>query len=485
MKTRTALALLFLAALLLGGSTGRWSAPLAAWLGLALLLRVYRDLPAGRGYPLLLLAAVGSQAIAWWRVFPQPMAAIFWLLFGVMLAVPLVADRLLVRRIGGFAGTLVYPLAATAWEFVNLELISPLGNWGALGYSQYDLLPLMQLLALTGMAGLTFLMAWFASVVNWAWEGRADLRAIRGGLALYGGVLAAALILGSVRLATAPVPAATVRVAGVTAQPVKQILGEWLPGLPDAAAARAAVEPIRAAYFAATEREAAAGAQIVVWPEIAGVGYAADESSLIARGREVAQRRGIYLALPLYTIHPDGGRKAENKLLVFDPAGEIVLEHTKYGGAILEGSQPGDRRLRIIDAPFGRFSVAICWDMEYPVVLRQAGRADVGLLLAPSSDWPEITPIHAHMAVFRAIENGFSLVRQTDYGLSLATDPYGRVLAQMDHFAATDRVLVAQVPTQPVRTLYAAAGPWFGWLAVAGCAGIVVWGIMGRRRQGG
>jgi hypothetical protein len=64
MKTRTALVLLTMAMLLLSCSTGRWSAPLAAWLGPVLLMRVYRDRPTGRTYPLLLAAAIISQAIA-------------------------------------------------------------------------------------------------------------------------------------------------------------------------------------------------------------------------------------------------------------------------------------------------------------------------------------------------------------------------------------------------------------------------------------
>ena len=38
------------------------------------------------------------------------------------------------------------------------------------------------------------------------------------------------------------------------------------------------------------------------------------------------------------------------------------------------------------------------------------------------------------MAIFRAIENGMSVIRQADEGLSIATDPYGRILAQTDFF---------------------------------------------------
>jgi apolipoprotein N-acyltransferase len=72
------------------------------------------------------------------------------------------------------------------------------------------------------------------------------------------------------------------------------------------------------------------------------------------------------------------------------------------------------------------------------------------------------------MAVFRGIENGMSMVRQTDKGLSIASDPYGRTLAQVDFFGATDRTMLAQVPTKHVATIYTAFGRWFEWLCLIG-----------------
>ena len=100
--------------------------------------------------------------------------------------------------------------------------------------------------------------------------------------------------------------------------------------------------------------------------------------------------------------------------------------------------------MRTVETPFGTLAGVICWDVDYPQAIRQASPKNVAILLAPSNDWPEITLMHTDMAVYRAIENGFSLVRQTDHGLSVAYDPYGRILAQMDHFAASQRVMVAQ-----------------------------------------
>lgn len=119
-------------------------------------------------------------------------------------------------------------------------------------------------------------------------------------------------------------------------------------------------------------------------------------------------------------------------------------------------------------------------------MIRQAGQAGVSLLHIPSSDGREITPIHGHMAVFRALENGLSVVRQTDSGLSIAADPYGRVLAQLNHFAATDRTMVAQVPVDQVPTAYARGGYLFGWLMLIGFGLMLTWGVAVERdaRQG-
>lgn len=265
------------------------------------------------------------------------------------------------------------------------------------------------------------------------------------------------MVFGSARLALSPQPVGTVRVASLTAD-------------------------IHDRYFEGTIREARAGAQIVVWPEAAGIVDERDEAALIARGQDVARQEGIYLAMPLVTIYEDPNRLPENKLIVVDPAGDIVLEHLKYGGNLVEGSLPGDGVLRTFKSPFGIISGVICWDADFPTTVRQAGRNGTDILLVPSNDWRAVDPTHTQMAVFRAIENGVSLVRQASNGLSIATDPYGRVLAAMDHFTASERVMVAQVPTQGVFTLYSVIGDLFGWLAVVGFVVIVGWGVVRWRK---
>jgi len=485
-KSNKILSILMLLAgtLLVGFSMGRWLAPLAAWIGPVLILRYSRDHKVGRGFLLILVAYTLAFLIGFggiWASFGRgplfaPILAVF---YGFLWSLPYLADRLVSPRLRGFSSTLVYPLAATTIEFLNIHT-NPVGAWGMTGFTQYGNLPLMQLASVTSMIGITFLMGWFASVANWAWENRIRSSEMRWGLAVFGAVFAAVFIFGFLRLNMSPA-SETVRVAGITAQSVD---------LNDLRAID--VQALREAYFIETVREAQAGARVIVWPEASGVGPASDEASLITHAQAVARQNGIYLAIPLFTYYIEPGtvqmtQPLENKLLLIDPSGEIVMEHVKYGGRIFEGYRiQGDGKLQTVSTPFGVLSGVICYDADYPAIIQQAGLNGTGLMLVPSSDWLEIDPVHSQMAVFRAIENGMSLVRQVDRSLSIAVDPYGRVLAQTDFFGSTDRTLVAQVPVKHVATIYTAFGRWFEWLCLAGflfvVAYVVVRALIARRQ---
>lgn len=155
------------------------------------------------------------------------------------------------------------------------------------------------------------------------------------------------------------------------------------------------------------------------------------------------------------------------------------MEHYKYGGPRMEGNRiNGDRILRTAQTPFGVISGIICWDTLLQGVVLQAGRNGTDLLFTPSLVFPEMDPIFAQYSVTRAIENGFSVIHVSDMGLSVVTDPYGRILAATDHYPQGERVIVAQVSTKGVSTLYPIIGELFGWLAVLGTVILILWGVV-------
>ncbi len=55
----------------------------------------------------------------------------------------------------------------TIW-YLNALLDPFSGTQGNPAYTQYSNLPLLQLLSVTGLWGIVFVMSWLASLVNWA-----------------------------------------------------------------------------------------------------------------------------------------------------------------------------------------------------------------------------------------------------------------------------------------------------------------------------
>jgi apolipoprotein N-acyltransferase len=158
----------------------------------------------------------------------------------------------------------------------------------------------------------------------------------------------------------------------------------------------------------------------------------------------------------------------------------VVWRYQKTHPAPGEPESPGNGLVPTVQTPYGRLSNVICADADYPSTLRQAGQARADVMLVPSNDWREIDPYHTQVATFRAIENGYALVRQASNGLSMTVDYEGNVLASSDFFTSDPQVMVAYVPMQGVHTIYATIGDMFAWLSVAGL--VVLIGVTIARR---
>jgi len=183
--------------------------------------------------------------------------------------------------------------------------------------------------------------------------------------------------------------------------------------------------------------------------------------------------------MSLYTVYP-GGRPPENKTVTIDPQGEVQSIYHKEM-VIIEPPEPGDGVMPTLETPYGKITSAICFDFSFPHYIRQAGRAGVDIAFDPSWDWRAIDPLHTWVSAVRAVENGFSLVRQTNDGLSAAVDHQGRVLARMDHFTSQEPVMISSVPIEGVRTVYSRVGDTFAWLCIAVGVWFVGFVVMRRR----
>ncbi|GAB3578116.1 apolipoprotein N-acyltransferase [Amycolatopsis endophytica] len=482
--------------LLLGGAllslfaiNARWDVALAAWLANVLLLRFTRRSRWWVAFLWMWLVMALDVAVWLWHAdLTSPVFLAIAVALGLAGTLPFLADRLLTARLGTLLGTLVFPLAKVSVE-VGVSTLSPVGGiYGVLGTTQHEALPLAQLASVTGVYGVSFVVAWFGSVAVACWEKRPRLRTT---VTTYAGVLAVVLAAGGIRLVAAVPDGKTVRVAGVA--PAPSAWQRTLDGIApfesvedmnraDPAAMRAAFEPVVEDLLARSAREADAGARLVAWPESAVVTLERDEQALLARFREFAARHRIHLSAGI-TVYTGTAPWVRNETVLIGPDGTLLWTYLKaHPIPVLEPYEAGDGVVPTVDTPFGRLSAVICFDANFPGLLRQGGSRNVDIMMVPSNDWRGIKELNAHSARFRAIENGFTMLRPTMEGMSEVVDPLGRVLASTDYFrGGEDPAVVAYVPSHGTRTIYATVGDLFAWLCLAALAGLTVTAAVTRR----
>ncbi|MFF0270330.1 nitrilase-related carbon-nitrogen hydrolase [Kribbella sp. NPDC004536] len=451
------------------GTNTTWSIAVAGWVFSVCLMRFTRASGVLAGFLWVCLGSAASTVLGVAAAGQSGTAAILvgCLVLSVLLSLPLLADRLVAARLGPLLGTLVFPAARVAVEFL-IASTSPLGTiFGPLGTSQSTNLPLLQLVSVTGIYGISFLMAWAAPVANLLLERRGARPA-----AAYASVLGLVLLGGGLRLAAAPAHGELVRVAGVSVSQAAEDRKRQLAGRP--AEAYAALNDD---LFAQTRREASGGAKIVAWPEAGAAVLEPDYPAFLAAARNVARDNHIYLDLGVAVMRTGRPHSRDLAVLV-SPDGQVLSTYDKaHPVPGLEDLKPGDGRVPVTSTPYGRLANVICFDADFPSTLRT--RADV--MFVPSNDWRGVERIHARNAVFRAVENGYALVRQTSGGLAISTDAYGVPLARTDYFSTPQQSMVVYVPTHGTRTVYGVVGDLFAWLCAAAATGLLGAGLVRRK----
>jgi apolipoprotein N-acyltransferase len=211
---------LAIAAVLLLFSNGANTIPLAAWLAPVFMLRFVRGQSFKVGLPIAYVLLVATFAFQFRGMVPIPGVGyyIFLAIWGIPAVLPYIVDRLPAHKLSGLPKSLVFPTAWAATEYVCS--LAPYGTWGSAAYSQYGNLALLQILSVTGLWGITFLIGWFAAVCNWLWEDGLDSKYARRGAWLCFGTIAMVMLMGGARLAFFPPSSPTVRVASLSARQV-------------------------------------------------------------------------------------------------------------------------------------------------------------------------------------------------------------------------------------------------------------------------
>ena len=505
-------------------SSPRWGIAIFDWVEPICLLAFFRLGVVRRkalwAFPALMLAHyLASDGVA-----PFPGAVVLLLsIYQSLLQIAIYgADAWVNKKTDRFAATLFFPAIAVVNEYMNTVYGG--GVWWSVANSQYQFGWLTQVASVTGIWGISFLLYWTASVVVWAVGGWTQGGWSRGGwtqggwsrggrarggwkmgFGMYGTVMALVVLWGCVRYEGGGRPGRTVKVAGVTVSlvglyetfysdytgrrivvdprasvtdPVMGLVGQAeasYVGSADTARFRHAAAVIREvndSLFSLSQQAADRGARIISWSEGNGIGWKAEETALVERGRRFAAQNKVYLLMTLCLVHPGeitpGKKFLENEAVLLGPDGDVLTRfHKNNPVPMVEASQPGDGIIPVLCTAVGKLAVSICYDADQPRQMQQLGRKNADLLLLPSGDWSAISNFHAHMAVYRGIENGCSVFREVSNGLSVAADYRGKVVGSRDWFRDGRSLWVAELPVGHVNTIYDRIGDVLPWGCVA------------------
>ena len=489
----------------------KWMIPIFAWImPIALLAYVRRNSKWKSLFFGIISVGIGS-GIAGYKVIPFPpyIFPVVMLVAAFITLIPCLVDKWLVNnKWRGFLSTLVFPVTAVTIEYL-MSLDPNQGTWGSIAITQYGNLPLMQLVSVTGIWGICFLIYWTASVINWIIENLETKNHTKAffGFKIYASVVFIILLFGSISLI--PSFANTekqVRIAAITAPTTEMeeviktaykaetnnellnfSIRDIVPGTPRTSEVFSGLDaffknakdqkfdPVHEelkqyhnVLFALSQREVDGGAKIVVWSEAAGMIFLEEKDEFIQRGQEFALNNQVYLVLGISIQIPDS-EKGDNLAITISPDGEILNSYGKSIPVPGEASLAGDGNIPIFETEYGNIAVAICFDADHPDLIRQVGLKGADILLLPSADWHAIVPYHSYMSVFRAIENGVSLVRPVSNGQTLAVDSRGRVL-----FSTQETATSGWVPVNKTKTIYLYINNMFAWMSILGLLVIII-----------
>ena len=405
-----------------------------------------------------------------------------------------VAQRL-VRSLGA-AGAL---MTAPVWVATELgrQYVWDGFPWALLGYSQVTWLPIAQLASVTGVYGLSALLAFTASVAAYGLVTGGRRRWYLGAATVL--LVAACAGWGQWRLSRSPLTNAgePVRVAVLQGNIAQE--DKWNPALADAITER---------YLSMTRQALAQGATFIIWPEsatpfffehdlvrggairrLASEGKAtlligSDQVEPIkAEAQRTRPAERLYNAA--FLVQPDGRIGGVYRKMHLVPFGEYVPAKRLlfFVGPIVEAVSdfaPGEDPVML---PVGDnlASTAICYEVIFPSLIRQFVLEGSELLTTITNDaWygrSSAAYQHWEQASMRAIEGGRYLARAANTGISGFVDPYGRVLEKSGLFE--QRLMVADLRFVRELTIYSRIGDLVAWLSLAltGAALLAAWRI--------
>jgi len=458
-----------------------------AWIALVPVLIALEGQPGKRKFLISLpFGLIWSIAVHNWYpfIFTPALGYFLIVMVATFYAGVLSLGKVLQEKITGPLQVFVIPIVWTAIEW--LRFVAPVtSEWWfvLLANSQWQFPPALQLLSITGFPGLTFIImlanvALATLLIGLLRRHKVKISAVA--------ALAVSIIIVAWGAIIIPKPPADTFTIAATTDMVNQhaeiqARSEFSDvgyiATPETSQAIFDVNAELSRQIAATSNPA-----FVVWPENEFADIT--DAAMIDQLKGLAQELGVYIVADVVWQVPGG---MYDTALMIGPNGREVGRRAKINitpGEADRGFIRGPNDYAVFDTPYGKASVAVCFDRHRTDILRNLARNGAQIVLLPVDDdfdtrW--FPPFHAADSVFRAVENRLAMGSGSTSGISQVIDPYGRMTAKGNLY--TREVIAGPTFTVVEQTLYTRFGDWFGILISVLLGVGVVWSIASGRRK--
>ncbi|MBN1799732.1 MAG: carbon-nitrogen hydrolase family protein [Spirochaetales bacterium] len=413
------------------------------------------------------------------------------LLLAPLYLVPFILDKALYKKLPKFLATLIFPSAVVAVEMISSFWF---GTGSTFGDTQFTLPPLVMFVSIFGVFGLSFLVAWSASMINFLWQEKWNIKNLGYSGLVFISIITAILIYSGTVIAFPQKADKNVPIAGITLDnnfyKIMAESGLSFNEIVDLDSDEYTLRMSSPQSYLHEMREKTleavrAGAKIIVWQEYALTLESSAADAYLLEMKNIADEHEIYLLVSYARILNKKERKKQaekNMSVLFTPDGKKAWEYAKaFPGPGFEDVivEAGPRNIPYIDTPYGRIGQVICVDMCLPHYLRQAAVKNIDLLFVPSFDAPMFTPLITYTSAYRALENGFTMVRIAGFtGDSAVIDPYYRYWAGQNFIEHGSRNFYTNVPVVSHDSFYAAIGFIFPYIIVLLLLSLIVLAII-------
>jgi len=376
---------------------------------------------------------------------------------------------------GPLTACVLAPFLWVTLEFARARLPIIGFPWNLIGYAASGNLALVQLTTITGIYGLSFVIAAWSSALAYAiLSGRQ--RAWKALIVATGALIFIAF--GGRYLVPSAAPRYMAHLVQTNFAQSYNYPPDWMP---QHAGDLDQLE--RISIDSATKMPG-----LIVWPEVPAP-FSLQEADFAVRTQKIARDSGqdFIVGVEDWKQNAAGHWFASNSAVLLTPAGQRAYTYDKihlvpwgeyvplrhllaFAGKLTAdiGDFTPGTVYRVGQLPGGTFGTFICYEAIFPNEVRRFTANGAQLLINMSNDgWfgRSAAPAqHVMMARVRAVENRRWLLRDTNNGFTEDFDPYGRTVAALPTDIRGE--LDAPYDFRSDLTIYARFGDWLAWLCV-------------------